>query len=123
MGDIARALELDTSGIYYYYENIPEIINTNPGPSVAINHYMMTYLEANDSILVTLKQARKEKELGALLSPNMILPDHQGDHFRTLGCRTRSLSPRLLSPRILGIFVIFQNSPKIVNTFIRINCG
>ncbi len=141
MSDIARSLGMDTSSLYYYYKNIPEITDTlldgeyhdfsltsvkwrdfKGGPldglkemlrmllefyydnqaileiiftqvfplcvhedheddSVAINHFMKTYREANESILHEIENACRDKALGGYFPPQTILKIIRGNIF------------------------------------------
>jgi AcrR family transcriptional regulator len=141
MSDIARALGMDTSSLYYYFKNIPEIIDTilneqyhdfslnsvkwrtfkggsiaalkemlrmllefyydnqeilgiiltqvfplcvhedHEDESIAINHFMKTYWEANASILHEIEKACKEKKLGTAFPPQTILLIIRGTIF------------------------------------------
>ncbi len=141
MSDIARAVGMDTSSLYYYFKSIPEIIDTILGQeyhdfsltsvkwrdfkggslatlkemlrmilefycdnqeileivftqvfplcvheeheddSVAINHFMKTYREANESVLHEIEKACREKKLGSYFPPQTILLTIRGTIF------------------------------------------
>ena len=173
MVNIARALEMDTSGLYYYYKSIPEIIDTildqeyhhfsltgvqrggfkgghlarlkemvkmilefyydnreilqiilaqvfplclapdHEDDSVAINHYMITYREANAGMLVEIKQAQKEKELDTWFSPNMILQTIRGVIFGLWASWKDNKPPREDIPEIVNrLFLMFTQRPS-----------
>lgn len=141
MGDIAHALNMEPSGLYYYYKNIPEILDTildqeyhdfslenilwkgfkggaiekakamvkmilefyydnqeilhivfmqvfplcvppeHTDDSVAINHFLKTYHEANESLLSEIKLSQKEGTLDKSLNPETILYSIRGFIF------------------------------------------
>jgi len=137
MSDIAQALGMDTSGLYYYYKSIPEILDTlledkyslfrlsheefrniksplgiikkmmimllefyfdnleiiqvvlsqvcplytDPGreaDSIAINHFLQAYHEANAGMLIEIEKAQNQGELSAGYSPALILHTMRG---------------------------------------------
>jgi AcrR family transcriptional regulator len=140
MSDIAQALGMDTSGLYYYYKSIPEILDTiledkyahlrltdqdfqviksplgiikkmmtmllefyfdnaeiiqiilsqicplcadpdREADSIAINHFLQAYHEANAGLLVEIEAAQKRKELSAEFPPALILRTMRGFIF------------------------------------------
>ena len=168
MGDIARALEMDTSALYYYYKSIPEIIDTildqeyhdfsldnvqwkdsAGGPlsilremvklilefyydnqeilqiilsqvfplcldpdheedSVAINHFMQTYRDANSSMLEIIKQAKKRGEIHNNFSPIMTLQTIRGSIFGIWAAWKEDRPPREEIPGIVEhLFLMF----------------
>jgi AcrR family transcriptional regulator len=154
MADVAGAINMDTSALYYYYKSIPEIIDTildqeyhdfsldnvywqdsKRGPlsilkemvtmilefyydnleimqiilaqvfplcldheheddSVAINHFLMTYRQANDSMLEEIKQAQKKGEIHQAFRPLMILQTIRGVIFGACAAWKEEKPPR-----------------------------
>jgi len=154
MADVAGAINMDTSALYYYYKSIPEIIDTildqeyhdfsldnvywqdsKRGPlsilkemvtmilefyydnleimqiilaqvfplcldheheddSVAINHFLMTYRQANDSMLEKIKQAQKKGDIHQAFSPLLILQTIRGVIFGACAAWKEEQPPR-----------------------------
>ena len=168
MVDIAQALEMDTSALYYYYKNIPEIIDTildhkyhdfslnneqwkdsardplcilkemvklilefyydnqdilqiilsqvfplcldpdHEEDSVAINHFMQTYRDANYSMLEMIKQAQKTGGIHSKFSPVMILQTIRGSIFGIWAAWKEDKLPREEIPGIVEhLFLMF----------------
>ena len=168
MGDIAQALEMDASALYYYYKNIPEIIDTildhkyhdfsldheqwknsdrdplcilkemvklilefyydnqdilqiilsqvfplcldpdHEEDSVAINHFMQTYRDANYSMLEMIKHAQKRGGIHSKFSPIMILQTIRGSIFGIWAAWKEDKLPREEIPGIVEhLFLMF----------------
>lgn len=168
MGDIAQALGMDTSALYYYHKSIPEIIDTILGQkyhdfsldneqwqgltksplanlkemvtlilefyydnqeilqiilsqvfplcldpeheddSIAINHYLQTYRDANTTMLEQIKHAQEKKEIHNTFSPVMILQTIRGVIFGIWAAWKDDKPPRDEIPGIIEhIFLMF----------------
>lgn len=154
MANVAGAMNMDTSALYYYYKSIPELIDTildqeyhdfsldnvywqdsKRGPlsilkemvtmilefyydnleimqiilaqvfplsldqdheddSVAINHFLETYRQANASMLEEIKQARKKREIHQAFTPLMILQTIRGVIFGAFTAWKEEKPPR-----------------------------
>ncbi len=168
MGDIAQALGMDTSALYYYHKSIPEIIDTILGQkyhdfsldnehwqgltksplanlkemvtlilefyydnqeilqiilsqvfplcldpeheddSIAINHYLQTYRDADTTMLEQIKRAQEKKEIHNTFSPVMILQTIRGVIFGIWAAWKEDKPPRDEIPGIVEhIFLMF----------------
>lgn len=163
MSDIAQSLGMDTSGLYYYYKSIPEILDTiledkyahfrltddefqgiksplaiikkmmtmllefyfdnleiiqivlsqicplcadpdREADSIAINHFLQAYHEANAGLLIEIEAAQKQQELSDAFSPILILQTMRGFIFGIHACWRQEKSDRGAIPSIVDRF-------------------